>query len=383
MTHNPLPPFAVTSGPRDARLVIVGEAFGHSEAQLRQPFVGASGQELFCMLGEAMPGLVNETYWRAIEAQKYDLAWVKPRNVWLTDASILMTNVFAFQPPANDIESLCAKKADVGGDAYTLPHIKQGKYVRPEFLGELDRLYAELTAVKPNLVLALGNTATWALLHATNIGSIRGTVAMSPITSQKVIGTYHPAGVLRNWSWRPIVIADLMKAAREMQFPEVRKPKRQIRVNPSLAECQVWASSVLAEPPPLLGVDCETMFGQIEMISFARSRSDALVIPFIDKSKPAWSYWQTEREEIAAWACVAALLESRIPKCFQNGMYDLQYILPTGIRPRALDEDTMLLHHSLFPEMLKGLGFMGSIYTSEVSWKLMRKKKPDSEKRDE
>jgi hypothetical protein len=43
----------------------------------------------------------------------------------------------------------------------------------------------------------------------------------------------------------------------------------------------------------------------------------------------------------------------------------------------------MLLHHSLFPEMLKGLGFLGSIYTNEQSWKLMSRPKADTEKRDE
>jgi hypothetical protein len=32
----------------------------------------------------------------------------------------------------------------------------------------------------------------------------------------------------------------------------------------------------------------------------------------------------------------------------------------------------MLLHHALQPESEKGLGFLGSVYTNEASWKLMR-----------
>jgi hypothetical protein len=43
----------------------------------------------------------------------------------------------------------------------------------------------------------------------------------------------------------------------------------------------------------------------------------------------------------------------------------------------------MMLHHSLYPEMKKSLGFLGSIYTDEASWKLMRQEKTDTEKRDE
>jgi len=66
---------------------------------------------------------------------------------------------------------------------------------------------------------------------------------------------------------------------------------------------------------------------------------------------------------------------------YQNGLYDLQYILRMGLRPANCQADTMLLHHSLFPELQKGLGFLGSIYTNEASWKLMREQ--DSNKRDE
>ena len=42
-----------TSGPRDAKIVIVGEAWGFEEQQAQAPFVGASGKELTRMLAEA------------------------------------------------------------------------------------------------------------------------------------------------------------------------------------------------------------------------------------------------------------------------------------------------------------------------------------------
>jgi hypothetical protein len=41
------------------------------------------------------------------------------------------------------------------------------------------------------------------------------------------------------------------------------------------------------------------------------------------------------------------------------------------------------LHHALFPELPKSLGFMGSIYTNESSWKLLRERKSDSNKRED
>lgn len=389
--HQALPPFAATAGPRDARTVIVGEAWGQSEAQLRQPFVGESGKELWRLLAEAMPDKVNDNWHRAHDLHRYGLAWVSERASWLADTSVLLTNVLALQPRGNRIDDLCKSKKDLQAEErfgnYHAPAIAKGKYLDPQYFSELARLKEELAIARPNLIICMGNTACWALLHATNISSIRGAVALGHesgcAANSKCLPTYHPAAVLRQWNWRPLVVADLQKAAREAVFPEIRRPKRQVLVNPTIEEVCQFTELMLAQGPRLLGADCETKWGQIEMISFAPSRHQAISIPFIDSSKPGWSYWPSEAQELMAWQCVKWLLESDIPKCFQNGMYDLQYILRMGIRPGALDEDTMLLHHAMYPEMLKGLGFLGSTYTDEASWKLMRRKRPDTEKRDE
>jgi DNA polymerase I-like protein with 3'-5' exonuclease and polymerase domains len=133
----------------------------------------------------------------------------------------------------------------------------------------------------------------------------------------------------------------------------------------------------------MLSVDIETGNRQIKCIGFATSRSHAIVIPFVDLAHASGSYWPTPEAECQAWGIVRAALESPIPKLFQNGVYDLQYIVRMGIRPKGEIHDTMLLHHSLFSELRKGLGFLGSIYTDEASWKLMNRPKADTEKREE
>jgi DNA polymerase I-like protein with 3'-5' exonuclease and polymerase domains len=188
---------------------------------------------------------------------------------------------------------------------------------------------------------------------------------------------------LRQWAWRPIVVADLMKGAREGLFPEIRRPARRVLVSPTLSEVKAWTAETLASPPPFLAPDIETASGQITCIGFARSRGEALVVPFWNRTAPGWSYWPTFQEELEAFQCVKALLESPIPKVWQNGVYDLQYLMKYGVRPARNAEDTMLRHHSQFPELQKGLGFLGSIYTDEASWKLMRRRKADTEKKDE
>lgn len=387
LPHTPLPPFAATSGSKTPKIVIVGEAWGESEDQLRKPFVGESGKELFRCLGEAMPDIAPELHAQITQLHKYGLAWVKDRELWFEAAGIALTNVLALRPPGNKLEELCVKKALVG-EAYNLPALKPpGNYLRPEFLPELSRLETELRTLSPNLILCLGNTATWAVLGITAIGSIRGAVTQGaaghPGAGVKVLPSYHPAGVMRNWSWRPIVVADLMKAAREGQFPEIRRPAREILVSPTLAEVEAWTAETLANPPALLSPDIETASGQITCIGFARSISEAIVIPFWDRTQPGYNYWPEAWQERRALDCVAALLESPGCKVGQNFIYDTQYLTRYGIRPRNVTEDTMLLHHSLFPEMQKGLGFLGSIYTNESSWKLLRRRKADSEKKDE
>lgn len=389
MTYSPRPAFASTSGVVSGQLckmLILGEAWGESEDQLKRPFVGESGKLLWDMLGEAMPEEFPDLHARASALHKFGLAWVREREAWLQTCGIAMTNVLALRPPANKMEELCCDKKDLP-EGYSLPALSKGKYLREEFLPELDRLADEISFLRPNIILALGNTACWATLRATNIGSIRGAVAgghgEGPASGIKVLPTYHPAGVLRNWSWRPIVVTDLMKAWRQAQFPEVRRPERAILVSPTLLELETFLLELQNSPPPLLSVDIETGYGQIKCIGFATSRDKAVVIPFWDPARPGWHYWPQPQEELRAWEITKAILELPIPKLGQNFLYDLQYILKTGIRPQACLQDTMLLHHSHFPEMQKGLGFLGSVYTDENSWKLMNRHKPDTEKRDE
>lgn len=198
----------------------------------------------------------------------------------------------------------------------------------------------------------------------------------------KVLPTYHPSYLFKVWSHRPVVLADLMKAKHEAMFPEIRRPARRVLVNPTLTEVIDWCVEVLRNPPRHLSVDIETATGSITMIGFARSRDNAIVVPFFDRARGG-NYWSDEECELCARHWVQRLLESDIPKLGQNFLYDIQYLLREGYSLRAFTDDTMLLHHSLYPEMRKGLGFLGSIYTSEPAWKLMRGSKVEELKRDE
>lgn len=328
-------------------IAIVGEAWGEEEAKQKTAFVGASGYELTRMLSEA----------------------------GIHRADCFLTNVLNLRPPGNKIEALCGSKAE-GIIGY--PALIKAKYLKREFICELERLGAELADVNPNLVIALGNTASWALLGRTAISKLRGTTFNSTHTAVgfKVLPTYHPAAVLRQYELRPTTIADLMKAKREAEYPEIRRPRREIWIEPTLEDIYEFDRRYIAGCG-ILSVDIETAGTAITCIGFATNSSYAIVIPFFDTRKKGRSYWPTQSSELKAWTFVRNVLGNpKIRKLFQNGLYDIAFLWRAyGIKVLGAEHDTMLLHHALQPESLKGLGFLGSIYTSEGSWKDMRKGK--------
>jgi hypothetical protein len=188
---------------------------------------------------------------------------------------------------------------------------------------------------------------------------------------------------MRNWGWRPIVLMDLLKAAREAERPEIIRPQRWVTVNPSIEEVEEFGRWALANAKRL-SVDTETWNGQIEMCGFAPDSTHAFVIPFLVRAAP-FHYWPSADLEVRAFRVMRSLVASDIPKTFQNGLYDIQYFWSPkyGIPVKGFDADTMIRHHSLFPELPKGLAFLGSIYTDESSWKLLRHRADEMNRREE
>lgn len=363
------------------QIALVGEAWGENEDRLHIPFVGASGIELLTMMSEA--GLVRLT---SSDWQAFDDFWKKGRDpinvalVWSNHTEFFCTNVFNLRPDSkNDVLALCGTKKETGS---TLPPLKSGKYIHPEYLPEIARLKSELEDVRPNLIIALGNTPSWALFGQTAISKIRGTIfPCQLVEGLKVLPTYHPASIFRNYENRPVTVIDLAKAKREAEFPEIRRPRRTIHVPESVQDLEDFFHENLTLAD-FIAVDIETTGNQISCIGFSARIDTALVIPIIDNRRNASSYWQSAEEECRVWEFIRRVLSLPAQKVFQNGLYDLHFLYRGyGIMPRNCQHDTMLLHHALQPESPKGLGFMGSIYTDEPAWKLMRNR--STNKRDE
>ena len=85
-------------------------------------------------------------------------------------------------------------------------------------------------------------------------------------------------------------------------------------------------------------------------------------------------------EELEAWDFVRQVC--RKPTLCQNGFHDVYCLADVGVFVNWV-ADTMFDHHALYPELPKDLGFLGSVYTNEFSWKLMRPRGLITEKDDE
>ena len=354
-------------------ILILGEARGAEEDRINSSFVGPSGVELLRQLHES--GIIRLTSFdRDYIGRYYTQSDPKMIDaVWALHPEVYRTNVFQFHPPGNDLAVLCGPKASA---LPGYPALVGSKFVARKFEPELDRLRDEISNIDPNLILCLGNTALWALSGKTGIAKIRGTTLHSThcISDYKLLPTYHPSAILHNWPLRPTAIADLMKAERESHFPEIRRPKREIWIEPSLEDIEAFTQSHILSCR-LLSVDIETSGQRVTCIGFAPSPSIALVVPFDDDRAKNGSYWPTPAAERECWDALGAVLsDASIPKLFHNGLYDVAFLYRSvGVRVRGATEDSMLLSHALQPESLKGLGYLGSIFSDEGSWKGIRK----------
>lgn len=334
-----------------SRIAIVGEAWDAEEEKLREGFVGPSGK------------LLNQ--------------WLSQVGIRRSDC--LITNVFNLRPqPTNDVSNLCGPKA---AGIPNMKPLSQGKYVLAKYRPELDRLWSELLAFDPVLIIALGVTAVWALVRGQNsIKKTRGYPHASHLVSPsrglpfKVLPTYHPAAVMRQWSIRPVVIADLAKAARQATFPEIVRPQRELWLEPTIEDLYDFYDRYIVRPEWVaqsISVDIETAGNQITEIGFAPDPKHAIVVPFVKRTGDG-NYWPSLSEELRAWKWVRHICEG-FSIVGQNFNYDMNYLWRYyGIRCRYATDDTMLLHHALQPELEKSLAFLGSVYTDEPSWKFMR-----------
>lgn len=329
-------------GPVDAPIMIVGEAPGADEVAKGQPFVGFSGQLLDRMLGDAA----------------------------LSRQHIRVTNVVRERPPGNRIDLWIPSTKGAQHEALGLgwPTVR-GRVVHPHVDVGYRLLLAEIMAVRPRIIIALGNTALWALTGLDSVSKWRGSYLETEYGL--VIPTLHPASVLRQWTTKPIVVQDLRRVAAALRSPPVR-PRWDFTVRPTLSQVQHTLSRLYqeAEAGPLkLACDIETRAQHIACFGLAWSPHEALCIPFLCVERP-FGYWNEDEESEIVWLLHCLLLHPNVLIVGQNFIYDAQYLMRHWHFAPARIRDTMVAQHVCFPGMPKSLDHIASMYCEwYVYWK--------------
>jgi len=333
--------------------MIVGESWSYDDDRAKEPFQGESGKELNRMLHEA--GIMRS-------------------ECWLTNL------VNARAPSGNLLYSIALARKDQSrivqemGGAYL-----RDKIVSRQIIDGYARLLKEIALVRPNVIIALGNSAMWALCGAWGIAKWRGSMLTST-EGVKLIPTYAPWAVMGQWENRAIMVNDLRRAKAEASssiYPPppawnfITRPRFQV-VMDILNDLYARAETLEdANTPDLLWLDfdLETRAGHIACAGLSWSRVDALVIPFMERDNLD-GYWFLEEEAQIVHSIWQLFTHPKVAIRGQNLLYDCQYTWKHWHFIPNVKQDTMIAQHSAFVALPKGLDFLASMYCEQYrQWK--------------
>lgn len=345
-------------GPPTSRIMLVGECWGYEEERTGVPFSGASGQELNRMLHEA--GIMrSECY---------------------------ATNLVNAKPPNQNLELwIPRKKKDVTPDMVGL----RESWVSPIVRAGYEQLLREILIIRPNVIVALGGSALWALTGATGILKWRGSQIHAEVPGMdwpadmlsptirpprpKLIPIVHPAAILRDWSLRAITVNDLKRVARERDSTEYSNvPQWNFTIRPSIDAALskiAYLQALVEAEPTWLDFDLETRAGHIACAGISWSTTEAICIPFMCVESRE-GYWLPDEEAEIVYQLFRLLTHPNAKVRGQNLLYDCQYTYRHWHFVPRVVQDTMISHHSAFCGLPKSLAYQASMYCGHyVYWK--------------
>lgn len=323
-------------GSDSADYMFVGEAPGYHEDKQGRPWVGPAGKIAHYCLD----------------------------RVGISADNIYFTNVCHYRPPNNAISKWCKKSKKYG----RVPNeqVREGLY----------ELYHDIIRVRPKIIIPVGNIALWALTGKEEITKRRGSVLpleldarrlqhVMPYSStaeldsygallvHKVIPTFHPAYIDRQYGLKTIFEKDLKKAKRETGYLGIRWPRRMIYVEPEEEHAYELAAELMEHDQ--FAFDIETPGGKLYCIAFSADPSRSFVL----RADADWK-----------WNLIKMILSSKARKICHNGLFDTSFLkYHYNIDVENYTFDTMYAAKLCYPEFLQGLDFLTSFFTDEPYYK--------------
>lgn len=233
---------------------------------------------------------------------------------------------------------------------------------------QLSELRQEISTIKPNCILALGNTAMTYLTGKNGITKYRGSILHGYGT--KVVPAYNPIQLnsykgaeFIGYYNKQIINFDFKRAYEESNDPELNLPRRILTVCRNSAQLAdfIYRHKHLTLP----AIDIEAINCIPSCIGIAFTPNEGISVPL----------WNThgiskipDSDMISIWILLGKLLAS-YDVVGQNLKYDEDKIKRLGFTFKSVISDTMIKAFAINPELPKSLAFNTSIYTREPYYK--------------
>lgn len=314
--------YVPSEGNQNARILCVGESPGEDEESERRPFIGRAGELLTRYLGRA----------------------------GVQRSEVFFTNLCKYRPD---------------GDRFTncleTPELSQG----------LVELKDEITTVKPNIILALGNWPMYFLTGlkadaknskpGSGITTWRGSIVPCSFDGgQKVAVTFHPAFVIRpnGFGNNPIFLSDVTKAVEGSVSPLFSYPQYESIIDPGPDTLDEILKELARSEYNT--IDIETFGPELACFGVCNGVDRGICLTFKKKDRN--------------WKVAQEILKNPAQKVFHYGQFDINYLYHYyGWKTNNYAWDTYIAANNLNPGFPKTLAFLTSFYTRFPYYKEDRK----------
>lgn len=324
-----MPNYVPGYGNPHAKLLVLGEAPGATEDETRIPFTGPSGAFLWELFSEF--GIDRSEVWT--------------------------TNVFKYRPPNNNIKKIA-------------------EVCNPD--EQREKLWREINDINPNCILALGGTAFHVVRGHAGIMKWRGSVLTSKYGDKKVVGTIHPANIIRQsyseggsdfkvypYIWKQIIKSDIDKAIRHSKVPELDLPARHVTICRDSMQLRRFLDQ--NKHRKKMATDIESFYCIPVCIGITFDRYSSLVVPLFNRLGPINIGGIPDSDQGFIWQQLDETIREK-EIIGQNFKYDQEKLEMIGFTFRKdgmpIHSDTLLKVHTINPELpSKKMEMLQSLWT--------------------
>lgn len=309
-------------GPQDATMMFVGEGPGEEEGLTFKPFTGGSGRVFNAMLAHA----------------------------GMKRSEVFVTNTVKCRPTARDSNGRIVNRKPTDTEIRCCARF----------------LKNEIDTINPNVIVALGDVPMKTLTGVTKGITITRSVphegskrtdGKAPV--YKVIGTLHPAFVMRNQDYWPATVFDLVRARNESATPEIHRREWKRHIHARLSDVGDALRRRIR--------DVGHYHHDLETTGLDPRKDTFRCIGIAAEADEVYCFDWTG--DVIAFVRELHLDASLITVGQNSEQFDIWFQEQKGFEFKGPSYDTMIGWHLLNPGLPKDLGFIGSSVTDEKPWK--------------